>query len=251
MGPFDDYIDQIERMQDPPELRVNFPTEPVGSENVVSVLTRIFKYAKEDGVIDKSPTEDWTFAKVMQAPPEVYTVQQRDALLAELSGQARAFFTLGFYSGMRTSELLGLQTRHLDYPYVQVEQIRVRFRIENRTKTFKPRRVYVSDHVWQLLPRMGDWLFTQANGNPHLDATELLEAFTEAHARAGIRRVKTRNPWRHTYISIALASGVRPSLVAEQTGHDVKTMFEKYAAFLPRENDQAELDAAFGGKNGR
>ena len=50
-----------------------------------------------------------------------------------------------------------------------------------------------------------------------------------------IRRGDSRLfPWRHTYASKMLSSGVDPELVANQIGDDVQTMSKYYAKYIPQ-----------------
>ena len=77
-----------------------------------------------------------------------------------------------------------------------------------------------------------------------------MKHFARAHALAGVERRHGPYPWRMSYVSWLLADGVRPDLVCKQTGHDMKTMLEHYARFIPKDDDGKVIERAIGGKNG-
>lgn len=238
--------------------------------NYVSVLAGIFALAREDEVITAVPTDRWKFPKKMPKDPEVYTPEQRDRLLHALEQLCRPgsnevarfklppagdvpyrFHYLAFYSGMRLEELLGLQPVHLARPELKVRQVRSKWGLYDRTKNFKPRDVYLVEHAWPIIEplRFGKFLFEQVSGEPHKDGNIMRRYLLAAHKIAGIEPIKTRNPWRATYISIALMNEIRDDLVAQQTGHDVLTLRKHYAGFIPKRTDRPDLEAAFGPKS--
>ena len=151
-----------------------------------------------------------------------------------------------------TEELLALQPRHLAKPIVQVRQVRTANKIETRTKTDNFRDVYLPPHVWKVIEplRFQEWLFVGEKGKPFTQANRLMAEFQAAHDATGVaRRLKrdgrpTPYPWRMTYASILLREGVRPQKVASQLGNDLKTMLDHYAEFLPRDDDNDEIDRA-------
>jgi len=229
-----------------------FDYTPKSVRSAVSVLRQAFIIAQEDGVIEKLPTDNWRTPRQQRIPKAPYTEQERDALLEALEGTAYRFFLLGFYTGMRTEELLALQRVHFQKPYIVVEQIRTANRLEPRTKTHQVRKVMVPAWVWKAVYKpFQDWQFTGVQGKPFTQQNKLMVAFQKAHEASGVERRLNRAgrplpyPWRSCYISIALQNGVPPQMVADQTGHDLQTMFKHYAASLPQKDTQDIIEAAF------
>jgi len=213
--------------------------------NALSTLSQIFEVAVDNGDIEASPVSSWKFR--MQQKPEIdpYNEQERDALLANMPAvEAHQFFYMAFHSGMRTGELLALDWNHVDRPEVIVELNRTRSRLTT-IKTDQIRRVRLHPGVWDSLEQnQSRWkkgfVFLRPNGIEHLDGKWLMQQWHDAHDNSGVRRrSNARHPWRHTYISLALASGAAPIWVAKQAGHDLKTMVEKYARWI-KGRDEAE-----------
>lgn len=223
-----------------------FDYTPKGQRNVVSVLRQVLQIAVDDGVLSANPCDGMKFKRHQKVEKQPYTRQERDALLATLTGRHHAFFSLAFATGMRTGELLALQPRHLHKPHIRVEQVMAAGQLETRTKTHKPRDVYVPADIWPLLEplRFQEWLF-QYQGKPYHQGNRLMEHFHRAHELAGVDRRPGPYPWRMSYISWMLADGVRPDLVCQQTGHDLRTMLNHYARFMPKEDDGASIERAW------
>jgi integrase len=77
-----------------------------------------------------------------------------------------------------------------------------------------------------------DLVFLAARGNA-IDLTYFREeVWTKILAGKG---VPYKNPYRtrHTFICHALEAGLKPSVVAEMTGHDLETLFKHYASYIP------------------
>ena len=59
----------------------------------------------------------------------------------------------------------------------------------------------------------------------------------------GTRRSTSPNyPWRYTYASIGLTSGLDIGFLAKQLGHSLTVFQTTYAKWLDREEDRAKLD---------
>lgn len=144
--------------------------------------------------------------------------------------------------------MLAIEWRHLDKPYATIEQSRVRRRIKHSTKTDKPRRIILPPVVWDMLADnptrfQRSFIHMTPESRAFIDADWLMDHWREAHRKASVRLRTGLYPWRHTYISLALASGASLIWVAKQAGHDMLTMQARYARWIRgREDaDAAEL----------
>jgi len=236
-----------------------FKYTPKGQSNALSVLRLAFEAARGDGLEALRaglPTDNWATGSQPKPLKNPYTQAERDELLTQLKAQnntAWRFFYLAFFSGMRTEELLAIQPRkHFAKPLLRIRQVRTANQLEQRTKTDEFRDVYLPKHVWAVIEphRFREWLFVGEKGRPFTQGNRLMIEFQAAHDAAGIpRRLKrdgrpTPYPWRMTYASILLREGVRPQKVADQLGNDLKTMLDHYAEFLPRDDDDDEIERA-------
>lgn len=222
-------------------------------KNALSVLRRIFDIAKRDRVIHEAPTDGWEFKRAGFTEPDPYTEGEREKLLEALQRWPIAwrYFLMAFHSGMRTGELLGMEWRQLEKPYALIDQARVR-RVITTTKTDDTRRVILPPLVWDMLETnptrfKRSFVFLTPEDRAFLDADWLMEKWLDAHKLASVRRRTGPYPWRHTYISLALASGASLIWVAKQAGHDMITMQSRYARWIPGRDDadRSELEKIY------
>ena len=95
--------------------------------NVLSPLRIALDEAVEDELIQANPLAGWSYTKV--EPPkeeddiDPFTAVEQAAILEQLTGQAKNFVAVAFWSGLRTSELVALNWSDIDF---RTGKIRVR-----------------------------------------------------------------------------------------------------------------------------
>ncbi|QDF75270.1 MULTISPECIES: Arm DNA-binding domain-containing protein [Shewanella] len=161
--------------------------------------------------------------------------------LKEVRPDYKDYFTVRFFTGMRTSEIDGLKWKYVNF---KMRTISVRETIvHGRTETTKTigsfRDVQMSSVVFNALQTQfrktgtGDYVFCNASGNP-LDKGNVRErVWKPTLKRLGM---KYRRPYetRHTAATLWLAAGEAPEWIARQMGHtNTKMLFEIYSRFVP------------------
>lgn len=223
--------------------------------NALTPLRGVFRLAVNRGWAQTNPAREISAGKIPVSRPDPYTREERDTLLRDLDGtRAGFYFRVAFGTGARTGELIALRWEDYDGESLWIERARVRAQVKG-TKTGKPRRVLLLPETRAVIdaqprPIRGGWMFTNQYGRPYQSGTELNVLFRQAHVKSEVRPRSGPYPWRHTYASLALASGVRPSLIAAQLGHRLDVLLSTYAKYLPREDDASELLKMMGGKDG-
>jgi len=175
-----------------------------------------------------------------------------------------------FHTGMRASELAGLQWPDVDFRgrFITVRRQYNEGKIR-RTKTKKIRKIDISDtllHELQALKKrrkeeylgrgkneIPEWVFLSPGqiiweeGKPvgHKEGQPLRmrhyrsRVFLRACDKAGIRRRRLHDT-RHTFASILLMNGESPVYVKEQLGHSsIKLTVDIYGHWIPGSNRQA------------
>jgi len=77
--------------------------------NILIPLRQIMERAFYDELIDNNPMTRIKNLKVQTREPEPFTLTEIDAILGQLEGSAKNAIQFGFWTGLRTSELLGLR----------------------------------------------------------------------------------------------------------------------------------------------
>lgn len=211
--------------------------------NILSPLRLIFKDAYHDQLITRNPLDRLRFLPVEQREPNPFTPTEINLLLAQMNGQAHNLFQFAFWTGLRTSELIGLRWQDIDFPnnrfYVRVAIVGKK---EKTTKTAAGiRTVDLNDHALAAL-RNQQAFTSGALRVFHDDKTGEPWASDQAiRKRIWIPALKAsgfeyRNPYqtRHTFASIMLSQGKNPLWVAQQMGHKDWGMIRKvYGRWIP------------------
>lgn len=228
---------------------------PKRINNVLGPLRGVFAEAMDDGSLQANPLEGLKVRRRarMAAADEVdpFTPDEVRAILdACTDPQFRHYCQFNFSTGLRTSEMIGLQWADLDFIG---NTLRVR-RAFVMGKMKAPKTDAGVRSVELLAPAMAalqaQRAHTQLQGgavfhNPRTgepwagDRQVRKEHWTKVLKRAGVRY---RYPYqmRHTFASQALSAGENIMWVAKQMGHkDWTVTAKKYARWIPTVMPQA------------
>ena len=213
--------------------------------NVLSPLRQALQDAFYDGVIDKNPMDRFKSLSPETREPKPFNKDEISKILNQLFGQEKNLIQFAFYSGLRTSELIGLRWEDvdLDKGLIHIRTAIVR-KHEKSTKTasgqrtiellsaslealksqvsFTAKSIRVFNDPNTNLPWSGDHIIRKRVWIP-----TLLKA-----------RVQYRNPYqtRHTFASMLLINGKNPMWVAQQMGHKDWGMIRKvYGRWITEE----------------
>jgi integrase len=214
--------------------------------NVLTPLRQMLSEALSDGSITADPTHGLTVRRKGPREDDIdpFSPDECAAILAQCDGQFRNLVAFALWTGMRTSELIGLRWQDVDWRrgLVLVRQALVAGEVKG-TKTDAGRREI------KLLPPALDALKAQKShtllagdrvfhdprtGEPWLGDKQIREwHWRPALKRAGVRY---RYPYqtRHTYASTLLSAGENPVWVASQMGHkDWVMIVRTYGRWIP------------------
>ncbi|MBE7939666.1 DUF3596 domain-containing protein [Ramlibacter aquaticus] len=171
-----------------------------------------------------------------------FSLAEVQLILARAREDYRAYFTVRFFTGMRTGEVHGLKWKYIDF---ERRLILVRESIvlgeEDELKTEDSQRdIQMTQVVYEALRlqakstrKISDYVFCNQAGNP-LDNKN----FNNRVWRPLLRHLGLahRRPYqmRHTTATLWLASGEAPEWIARQLGHTTTEMlFRTYSRFVP------------------
>lgn len=201
---------------------------------------------------------------VVKKLPDPLTIAERDAILADLAKhydpRVTAYFTWMFYTGMRPEEAIALRWSDIDWinGIARVQRVRT-FKGAERdgSKTHTERDVDLVQPAIEALQVMKP--FTMLKGGNQADASADIfqnpvtgrswhdersqrdNYWRPALKRLGIRWRRAYNT-RHTFATVALMAAVPPGYIAAQLGHSTKMLHDKYARWIPG-NDQGNARA--------
>jgi integrase len=211
---------------------------------ILQVLRQSLDRAVKRGWLEQNPARE--VARLREDKPEILPFsfdEVRQFLGVGLTDEMfRRYFTVAFFSGLRPGEQIGLRWDALDWhrKLISVRQTRTR-QGEGPVKTVASMRDV------DMLPRVeralqahraasqlrSSWVFPNSTGGP-LNMTNLRErVWRLALRRAGLR-ARTLYQTRHTFATLALASGEDIGWVAKMLGHtSTEMVIRHYHRFIP------------------
>ncbi|TLM67200.1 MAG: DUF3596 domain-containing protein [Deltaproteobacteria bacterium] len=219
--------------------------------NILTPLRLVLEQAVNDDVIDKNPLDKVVLnhlldKKASQSKFEVdpLSPEEINILLGKASGQIKNLFQFAIFSGLRTSELIGLQWGDIDWVKGEVKvQRAVVERAEKSTKTEAGiRSVVLLPPALAALKAQKNHTFLHAQfvfhhpkkGDRWLTDKQIREsAWKPLLKKCGIRY---RNPYqtRHTYASLLISGGENLWWIASQMGHvNIEMILKHYGKWIP------------------
>ncbi len=223
--------------------------------NYVSVIRQALDLAVSDKIISENPVHEVPRAKHQKPPLDPFSRDEAEAIIADIARhypeQVYNMVEAWFFTGLRTSEVLGLRWPNVDLrsEKMTVAEVIVGGLQKNSTKTNVARDVLLNsralrainrqakhtritgDHVWSA-PRSGiPWKSEQVFRRHY---------WIPCLKRLGIRYRRPYN-MRHTYATMMLMAGMTPAFCARQLGHSIEMFLRTYAKWLDGAQNDLEM----------
>ncbi len=189
-----------------------------------------------------TPTTNLKRLRVRKVDVDPFSLADVQSILATVRSDYRNYFTVRFFTGMRTGEVHGLKWRYVDFER-RLILVRETFVLgeDEYTKTDGSQRdIQMSQPVWDALAKqyevtgkLSDYVFCNRMGTP-LDNKN----FTDRVWYPLLRNLglMERRPYqmRHTAATLWLAAGEAPEWIARQLGHtSTEMLFRVYSRYVP------------------
>ena len=230
--------------------------------NVLIPLRSICADAYQDGIIDRNPMDRIRNLTISSRDPEPFSLEEIDRILEACEGPCRNLLQFAFWTGLRTSEMIGLEWGDIDMDrgVICVRRAVLRGKAKETKTTAGKRDVVMLRGAREALIRQKEHTFMKEasarvfchplTGNPFWSDGEVYRFWESTLKKAG---VPFRNPYqtRHTYASLLLSAGENPMWVASQMGHaDWGMIRKRYGRWIPSVDPSVgEKANALRGKN--
>ena len=225
------------------------------TNNILTIIKTIFKYARRWGYIRISPVEDVDKYRVEREEMDYLRPDEIQLLLKHCEEPFKTFVFTAVLTGMRKGELLGLQWGDVDWNSNTIfvkRSLKWKFGKENnkdgkrwyfdtpktrysvRALTMSPRlKEALKIHHNKALVNEDDLIFCNKDNNP-LDPDNIIKReFQPALRMAGLRKIRFHD-LRHTYTSLLIAQGENVKFIQSQLGHaSIQTTMDRYGHLLP------------------
>jgi len=218
---------------------------------IIGLLRQVMAAAAlEFGVAN--PVEPIKRLKVQRVDIAPFSLEEVQQILQTVREDYRNYFTVRFFTGMRTGEINGLKWKHVDLErrLILVRETYAKGRVEP-TKTDGSRRdinmstvVLTAFHEQRKTTGQSDYVFQTSTGTP-LDAKNVAERVWYPLLR--LLNYEKRRPYqcRHTAATLWLAAGENPEWIVRQLGKTTTEMlFRVYSRYVPNltRNDGSAMD---------
>lgn len=225
--------------------------------NLLTPLRQMLGEALSEGIIAADPTQGLTIKRKGPREDDIdpFSPDECAAMLDACDGQLRNLIQFALWTGLRTSELIALRWRDIDWRHglVLIRQARVAGEIKGpkteagrrEVKLLPPARDAVTaQKAFTLL--QNEFIFHDPRTSEPWAGDKQIR---EWHWRGLLKRadVRYRYPYqtRHTYASTLLSAGENPVWVASQMGHkDWVMIVRTYGRWIPSVDPTAGEKAA-------
>ncbi len=181
------------------------------------------------------------FAKSPKTDVQPFTLDEVKLILSTVREDFRPYFTVRFFTGMRTSEVHGLKWKYVDFDRGQilVREAWVKGKTVYTKNDGSQRDIDMSRPVVMALQeqfeRTGDmeYVFATRDGSPLNHGNVTNRIWHPLLRHLGLEK---RRPYqtRHTAATLWLAAGESPEYIARQMGHTTTEMlFRVYSRYVP------------------
>lgn len=223
--------------------------------NYMIALRQAIQLAVDDKIITENPVELVVAAAHQKPPPDPFTLDEAERIIARCRKhypeQVANTVEFWFWTGLRTSELFGLQWANVDLASgtMLVCEGVVAGKRKATTKTNTARTVTLHDRAIAALQAQRK--HTQLQGcavfhDPRYGADWCDErAFRRSYWTPALKvlGIRYRRPYtiRHTCATVMLMRGMNPAFCAGQLGHSVEMFLRTYAKWIGGDRDALEM----------
>jgi integrase len=214
-----------------------------------SVFYTILDDARKDEIIEKNIFTLVDRVKIDESEAiHPFSISEIFTIINNMPDKIKAFFAIGFLTGMRTGEILALKWDNIDLKE-KVIRVRksIRRGIEDLPKTKSSIRdviiidaliPYLQDH-YKLLNKKTTYLFETQHKQPFKSTDRIASYYWHPLLqKLNIGRRKLYQ-MRHTFASLMISNGEDILWVSHTMGHSTsKTTLEKYAKFIKSEKKE-------------
>lgn len=180
--------------------------------------------------------------RVQRTQVDPLSLEEVQAFLAQVPARYRNYYTVAFFTGMRTSELNGLKRQYVDFDRseILVRETIVQGREDTPKTDGSARAIKMSSLVaasirdeMERSDGASAYVFHGPSGQPLNYRNLARRVWYPTLEKAGLR---PRRPYqtRHTAATLWLAAGENPEWIARQMGHTTtKMLFTVYSRYVP------------------
>jgi len=179
--------------------------------------------------------------KTIKPQIKPFNLDEVKLIIKSVRDDFKSYYTVRFFTGMRTSEIDGLKWKYVDFDKRQIciREALVKGYVEQTKTDSSMREIIMSQPVYEALMLQykvtghQDYVFCTSKGSPFDNCNITKRVW---HPLLRYLNLKPRRPYetRHTAATLWLASGENPEWIARQMGHsNTEMLFRVYSRYVP------------------
>lgn len=229
--------------------RYKKPLAPQTINHIMTPLRMIMTEASERYGF-RNPYTGIKSLRIPRRDIQPFSLDEVRLILDTVRPDFKNYYTVRFYTGMRTGEIDGLRWRYVDFERreILVRETYSNGRTEDTKTEGSKREIRMSEPVFQALQdqhkktaELSEYVFCTATGGPlsNKNVSERVWYPLLSHLQLA-RRVPYQT--RHTFATLSLAAGENPEWIARQMGQSTTEMlFKVYSRYV---NDLTRKDGS-------
>ncbi len=218
---------------------------PARLATIRSLLNTMFLDALNDEIIDKNPISLVKSVKLSKVKIIPFSLEEVALILKNSQEQFRNFYALGFFTGMRSGEMIGLKWSDIDFDKNEItiqRNIRMGF-IKYSTKNGESRTIDIIDSLlpylknqYELTGKKNSYVFLNKSEEHFYDIKRIRETHWKKTLKACDLEYRPIYHVRHTFATTMLENNEDLLWVSHMLGHkDTAMTLNKYAKYIKRE----------------
>lgn len=213
--------------------------------SIRAVFNMFFQDALRDGIIDKNPLTMVKVPKIEKVEVKPFTLEEMLKIIHGSEGEIQSFVALGFFTGMRSGEMIGLRWGDIDFDRREIS-IKRTIKMGKISTPKTQSSVRTIDIIDQLLPYLEDqykrtgqyegYVFLNSEFTHYYD----IKRIRNTHWKNLLKKVeieyRTIYQMRHTFATIMIEHGEDILWVSHMLGHtDTSMTLQMYAKYRKQE----------------
>ena len=214
--------------------------------NVRAVLNTFFEDAIRDEIIDKNPVSKVKLPKIEKVEVTPFTIDEMKRIIEGAEDDLKAFCALGFFTGMRSGEIIGLRWEDIDFKRKEISiKQAIKMGVISTPKTQSSIRTI--DILDQLMPHLKEqhrrtgkensYVFLNGEGDHYYDIKRIRNTRWKNLLKDVGIEYRTIYQMRHTFATVMIEHGEDILWVSHMLGHtDTSMTLQMYAKYRKQEN---------------
>lgn len=215
--------------------------KPRRVRNIRAVLNTFFEDAIRDELIDKNPVAKVRLPKIEKVEVKAFTLGEMTKLIQTAEGDLKAFVALGFFTGMRSGEMIGLKWEDIDFDRREISIKRaIKMGVISTPKTQSSiRTIDILDELMPYLQEQytltGDkdsYVFLNSEYMHYYDIKRIRDSRWKRLLKEADIEYRTIYQMRHSFATVMIEHGEDILWVSHMLGHsDTSMTLQMYAKY--------------------